>query len=433
MSTSPSPGVGSGNSSTWGGFPGSRSTAARMVVSLDPGIGLASEELAGAGAADEFAGINDGAAARENGFGCAFNLDPLEHGIVHAHVVRVGTDDLFVVWIEEDEVRVRADGDGAFARVKAKKFCGCGRNELDEAVGREMPTVNPAGVNEAQPVLDARTTVGNFGEVVLAQLFLLFEAERAVVGGNNLQRVFREALPELFLMPFLAERRRENILRALEPGNLHIFEREVQIPRTSFRISRKSAVARFANFFKRVVAGEVNDVNGRACHFGERDGTRGSFGFGCGGASERVILGRAFAFSENLLDDHVDGAAIFRVHADEPVVRGRLSHGPKDGGIVKHEHAWIRHEELEAGDAVADKLAHLFELRGAEIGDDAVEGVVGDGLVMRLFHPGVEGLAERLAFVLDGEVNERSRAAKSCRDGARLEVVRAGGAAKGHV
>src|SRR5439155_21136198 len=95
--------------------------------------------------------------------------------------------------------------------------------------------------------------------------------------------------------------------------------------------------------------------------------------------------------------------------------------------------ARIGHEELEAGDAFANELAHFLELRGAEIGDDAVEGVVGDGFVVGLFHPGVEGLAERLAFVLDGEVNERGGAAKGGGDGAGLEIIGAGGAAEGHV
>src|SRR5215472_16327614 len=80
-------------------------------------IGLAAEELAGAGAADELSGVNYSAAAREHGFGRALNLDALEHGIVHAHVMRFGTDDLFVIRIEENKVGVRADSDGAFARI----------------------------------------------------------------------------------------------------------------------------------------------------------------------------------------------------------------------------------------------------------------------------------------------------------------------------
>src|SRR5207253_6038535 len=64
---------------------------------------------------------------------------------------------------------------------------------------------------------------------------------------------------------------------------------------------------------------------------------------------------------------------------------------------------------------------------------DAVEGVVGDGFVVGFLHPGVESLAEGLAFVLDGEVDERGGAAEGGGDGARLEIIGAGGAAEGHV
>jgi len=89
--------------------------------------------------------------------------------------------------------------------------------------------VHAAGVDQAQPVLDAGTTIGNFGEIVFAQLFLLLETKWAVIRGDDLQRVAGESLPKFFLMPFFAERRRENILRAFEAWRIHIFQREVKI------------------------------------------------------------------------------------------------------------------------------------------------------------------------------------------------------------
>src|SRR6266581_263661 len=152
-------------------------------------------------------------------------------------------------------------------------------------------------------------------------------------------------------------------------------------------------------------------------------------------ASASAEGGRVSAgdLGERLLDNHVDNAAVFRVHADEAIVLCCLAHGLEDRGVIEHEDARVSHEELEAGDAFADELAHFLELRGAEIGNDAVESVVGDGLVVGFFHPGIESLAERLTFVLDGEVNQRGGAAKGGGDGAGLEIVGAGGAAEGHV
>src|SRR5437879_11474150 len=129
-------------------------------------------------------------------------------------------------------------------------------------------------------------------------LFLLREAEWAVVGADHLQRVFGEALPELFLVPLFAERWSEDIFRAFKAGCVHVFQREIQILRTSLRVGWEAAVARFADFFERFVAGEMNDVDGRAGHFGEGDGTGSGFGLGSGRASERVIFRGAFPFGE---------------------------------------------------------------------------------------------------------------------------------------
>src|SRR5689334_22967615 len=67
------------------------------ILGLETRIGLAAEELAGAGAADEFAGVNNGFPPRKNRLGSAFDLDAFEHGIVHAHVMSFGADDFFLI------------------------------------------------------------------------------------------------------------------------------------------------------------------------------------------------------------------------------------------------------------------------------------------------------------------------------------------------
>ncbi len=235
-------------------------------------------------------------------------------------------------------------------------------------------------------------------------------------------------------MPLFAERRREDVLRAFKAGRVHIFEREIQILRTSLGVGGQAAVAGLAHFFERVVAGEMNDVDGRAGHFREGDGARSGFGFGGGRARERVIFRRAFSFGQRLLDDHVNRLRRSpRACRSRPLCFAAWRMALKIVRVINHEDARVGHEELEAGDAFADELAHLLELRGAEIGDDAVEGVVNDGLVVGFLHPGVESLAERLPFVLDGEVDKRGGAAESRRDGAGLEIIGAGGAAEGHV
>ena len=157
------------------------------------------------------------------------------------------------------------------------------------------------------------------------------------------------------------------------------------------------------------------------------------FGFGRGRARERVILGSGLAFGQGLLDDHVDGAAVFRVHADHGAGLGGRAHGFEDAGVVEHENAGIGHEQFEAGDAFADQLRHFGQLRVGQVGDDAVKSVIGDGFRRRLLHPGIEGGAQGLALVLDGEVDQRGGAAEGGGASAGFKIVGAGGAAEGHV
>ena len=77
-----------------------------------------------------------------------------------------------------------------------------------------------------------------------------------------------------------------------------------------------------------------------------------------------------------------------------PAEFGRLLHGAKNRGVVHHQRARIGHEQLEARNAVADQAAHLFKLRVAEVGDDAVKGVIDGRLAVGLAHPGIKRLPQ---------------------------------------
>src|SRR5260370_1968920 len=137
--------------------------------------------------------------------------------------------------------------------------------------------MNSARVDEAQAVFDARSTVGNLGEVVFAQLLLFFEAERTMIGGNHLQRILGQSLPEFFLVPFFAQRRREDVLRSFKSWNIEIFKRKIEVLRTGLGISGQSAVARLADLLESVVAGEMDDIDRPASHFRKRNRPRSGF------------------------------------------------------------------------------------------------------------------------------------------------------------
>src|SRR5580700_7623151 len=92
----------------------------RAVCSLEGSVRLAAEELARAGAADEFSRVNHGAPAGKNFSRRSFDLNPLEHRIVHTHVVGFCADDLFFVGIKNYQVRVGANRNGSFTRIKTE-------------------------------------------------------------------------------------------------------------------------------------------------------------------------------------------------------------------------------------------------------------------------------------------------------------------------
>src|SRR5207302_4084206 len=94
------------------------------------------QKLAVAGLALELAALDDDATAREDGLDHALNFLALVCVVVNVHVARLDAQGLFLLRVEDDYVRVGADGDCAFAREEAKHLCGGGRGQLDEAVER---------------------------------------------------------------------------------------------------------------------------------------------------------------------------------------------------------------------------------------------------------------------------------------------------------
>ena len=88
-----------------------------------------------------------------------------------------------------------------------------------EMISTHRSLRDPAGddaavVEQVDPVLDAGQAVRHLPEVALAEVLLALEVERAVVGGDELEIVLDEALPELGLVVGRAERRRADELRA---------------------------------------------------------------------------------------------------------------------------------------------------------------------------------------------------------------------------
>ena len=91
--------------------------------------------------------------------------------------------------VVDHEVRVGADGNDPLAAGQPEHPCRRRRADLHPALLADAARDDAAVVHQVHPVLDARQPVGDLAEVALAQLLLVVEVERAVVGRDDLEVV----------------------------------------------------------------------------------------------------------------------------------------------------------------------------------------------------------------------------------------------------
>src|SRR5262249_40430967 len=127
------------------------------------------------------------------------------------------------------------------------------RRDLYEAIERELAGVYAVVIDELEAILDAGSAIGDLGEIVFAEDLLVFEAEGAMVGGDYLQVIVFESVPEFWLVLFGAERRCEDVLRALEVRPREIIDGEQEVLRAGFGEGGNTAIAGLANLVKCVL------------------------------------------------------------------------------------------------------------------------------------------------------------------------------------
>ena len=288
-------------------------------------------------------------------------------------------------------------------------------------------------VDEAHAVLDPRTAVGDAAEVAAPELLLLAHAKRAVVRGDDVEVVAPEAAPQLVLVPLLAQGRREDVPGAAEPRLVVRPGIEEQVVRAGLSVRHHSPLLRPPQFRQRVVAAQVHDVDGRARHLGDGQRAVRALRLQPRRAGQRVVFRLDVPGCQRGLYQFVDDDAVLGVHADERAVLARLAHGPKDGGVVREQHAGVGHEQLVAGHPLVREPAHLRDPAVGQVRDDHVERVVDGRLAGRLPVPGVQALQGGRAAALHGEIDDAGGAAERCRAGARLERIGGFGAAERHL
>src|SRR5262249_27539696 len=162
--------------------------------------------------------LDDDLPAGKNGFHFSCDFSALERVVVDSHVMRLGGEDVLLLGVEDHDVGVGSWCDRSLFGKEPEDLGGRRGRQLYEPVDADASLANAAVVDEMEPRFDPGRAVGDLGEVVLSQLFLLFHAERAVVGRDRLQVVARQPAPELLLVSLRSKRRAHDVLGALEAG-----------------------------------------------------------------------------------------------------------------------------------------------------------------------------------------------------------------------
>src|SRR5262249_23199920 len=128
-----------------------------------------------------FALTHDRLAAQQYLIGAATYPHALVHVVVDVHQMGAGGDLELALGVEDHQIPIAANSDGTLAWKQPKNFGRLCGNEIDKLIVVDASTVHASIIDQRQAVFDPWATVGDFREIVLAEGFLVGEAERAVV------------------------------------------------------------------------------------------------------------------------------------------------------------------------------------------------------------------------------------------------------------
>src|SRR5215472_584002 len=220
-----------------------------MPVGVKAAISPAFDESPIARSSDIVAVFDNHLPPRQDGFGEAFYFKPFVSAVVDVHMMGPAVeiaDSLLMIGIENDDVGVAADRKRTLPREQTKNLSRCGRGELDEAGQRNMPMADAIVIDQAHPVLDTWSAIGNLAEIVASEFLLLLEAKRTVVGGDDVEGMGAQPAPELVVVPVLTERRSEHIFGAVETGSRLEVPVQQQILGEGLRVSHHATGLREA-------------------------------------------------------------------------------------------------------------------------------------------------------------------------------------------
>ena len=183
------------------------------------------------------------------------------------HVLVADGDILF--GIEDDDIGVRADGDGAFLRIEAEDLCRVGGDHFDESLARHAALADAFGIEHGHDGLQVRHA---WLQSIDGSFFLLLLHRPAdMVGRHGLQHVAVERLPQHVHLIRFAQRRPADIARRSDLG-IKALAVEMEIDRTGFAVHRLPLGARVIELVHAFLAGEMHQIDRRIGDTGQSAG-----------------------------------------------------------------------------------------------------------------------------------------------------------------
>ena len=297
-----------------------------------------------------------------------------------------GRDSAAVFGIENDEVRVAADGDGAFAGEQAEELGGARAGGVDETMEVQRASPHAVGIQQAHPFLNAGNAVGDLSERLGAKQFL-GGVEGAMVRSDGVDETGGERVPQNLLIAAIAQWRRHDVLHAFHTGALGVGLIEQEMGQDGFDPQARAAGLRGKRRLQRALRGEVHDIAGGPGVLEKGAEAVGAFGFHGFGAAGFMPLRPRLALGQQTLLQAADELGVFAVGGDDDPQFLRQPQGLVHLAIVHTEKVLVSEEDLERSDTVGDDLAQLpFGLR-FESRHRHVEGVVAGAGACRLALP----------------------------------------------
>ena len=337
-----------------------------------------------------------GFAAHEHRANRARHLEPFERRVVAGVVEVHGADGPARLGIEQHQVRVAPDLDGAFRSEPEPPRRHRGQ-EIDEALHGDPAPPHTLGVEDRENRFDPGRTVADFREWRGRNPFLHRQPVRHVVAGDEVERSIGEAGPERVPVAGAAQRRGDDVPDGVLVAAVVAIGAKDEIVRTGLRRDPNPGRLRPPDLVEREGRREVDDMHRRIGCVRERQRPMGRHGLGLSSPRGRVVARRNVAQSHRVGHGGIDQHRILAVHLEHAAGLAEPPHRVEQASIVQsevehHERLGRRHPGLDDRPKLCNRIVHPAADREAR--RDVDRRIPRDGLPP-LAHPRHQGALSR--------------------------------------